>query len=462
MHIRPDEITRSTLARRREAIAEALGGRPALIAAGEPRPRTFASATYRFRASSHFVYLVGMSLPGAALLLREGRARLFLAPPGPDDALWHGPTATFDDLALWTGCEVAPLEALPAALTGSSPLTLPTPDLRGCRALSGWLGRAVEPGRIKGEDLDLADALIGARLIHDEGAIAGIRDAVSVTERAFRAGMGATRHGDPAWAVRAAMLSKLIERGLEPSFSPIVSVCGEVLHNESSDGVMGSGDLLLVDFGVESRGGWASDVTRTWPVSGCYSPTQRDLYQIVLDAERDAIDAVAPGVRYRDVHTRACRTIAQGLVDLGILRGEVDGLVEDGVHALFFPHGVGHLLGLDVHDMEDLGDLAGYSAGRRRSEIFGLCYLRLDRDLAPGMAVTIEPGFYSVPAILSDPALSDIAGDRLDRDRLADFADVRGIRIEDDVLVTATGREVLTEAIPKPVSEIEAALGDRP
>src|SRR6185295_8753615 len=160
------------------------------------------------------------------------------------------------------------------------------------------------------------------------------------------------------------------------------------------------------------------------------------------------IAAVKPGVRYRDLHLLAATEMAEGLVALGILRGDPAELVADGVAYLLFPHGVGHLLGLDVHDMEDLGDRAGYAPGRARSTEFGLRYLRLDRDLAPGMAVTIEPGLYIVPAILADARLTARAGDRLDRARLAQFDDVRGIRIEDDVLVTAGGSEVLTRAIP--------------
>jgi Xaa-Pro aminopeptidase len=153
--------------------------------------------------------------------------------------------------------------------------------------------------------------------------------------------------------------------------------------------------------------------------------------------------------------------MAAGLVDLGILRGNPIELAADGVVALLFPHGVGHLLGLDVHDMEDLGDRAGYAPGRERAKQFGLAALRLDRDLAPGMAVTIEPGFYISPAILGDPSLTKVAGDRLDRKRLEAFSDVRGIRIEDDVLVTETGRDVLTQAIPKTIESVEAALAPR-
>ena len=155
---------------------------------------------------------------------------------------------------------------------------------------------------------------------------------------------------------------------------------------------------------AESPGGWAGDVTRVWPVAGRFSTAQRELYEVVLAAQRQAIDAVRPGVRYRDVHLLAGRALAAGLCDLGLLRGDPAELHADGVVASFFPHGVGHLLGLDVHDMEDLGDRAGYAPGRHRGAEPGLRFLRLDRDLAPGMAVTIEPGLYLNPALLDDPA----------------------------------------------------------
>jgi Xaa-Pro aminopeptidase len=167
---------------------------------------------------------------------------------------------------------------------------------------------------------------------------------------------------------------------------------------------------------------------------------------------------VRPGVRYRDVHLASCRAIAEGLVALGILKGDAREIVEVGAHALFFPHGVGHLLGMDVHDMEDLGDLAGYASGRTRSAQFGLSYLRLDRDLAVGMAVTIEPGIYVVPAILRAAGLAPLVEKYVDRTVLAKFGDVRGIRIEDDVLVTASGADVLTARIPKTIDEVEAAM----
>src|SRR5690606_9306199 len=233
---------------------------------------------------------------------------------------------------------------------------------------------------------------------------------------------------------------------------------GEVLHAIRQDRVLGAGDLLLADVGAETPEGWAGDVTRTWPVSGRFSPTQRAIYEVVLAAQAAAIERVRPGVRFADVHRAAGRALVEGLVALGILSGDPAELAELGAAALFFPHGVGHLLGRDVHDMEDLGDRAGYAPGRVRSPRPGERGRRRDRDLAPGMVVTIEPGFYRIRRILERPEEVGELERHLNRSELSKFEDVRGIRIEDDVLVTETGAEVLTLEIPKEPGAIEAAL----
>jgi Xaa-Pro aminopeptidase len=282
-----------------------------------------------------------------------------------------------------------------------------------------------------------------------------MRASAEASAAAHLAGMRATREAATEAEVAAAMIGELRRRGLGDAYGPIVTVRGEVLHNEHQRNPLSPGDLLLADVGGETPEGWAADITRTWPVSGAFSPTQRAAYDVVLEANQAAIAAARKGVRYRTVHEVAKRTLVAGLCDLGIFRGDVDGLIERGAAALFFPHGVGHLLGLDVHDMEDLGDRAGYAPGRARSPRFGDCYLRLDRDLEPGMAVTIEPGFYQVPAILEDEALTGPLGADLDRAVLARYADVRGIRIEDDVLITDSEPEVLTSAVPKEAAAIE-------
>jgi Xaa-Pro aminopeptidase len=269
--------------------------------------------------------------------------------------------------------------------------------------------------------------------------------------------MRATKPGKREAEVRAAMEAAITASGMCPSYNSIVTVHGEVLHNEHHHNVLGPHDLLLADVGAETPEGWASDVTRTWPTAGKFSGTQRALYEVVLAAQLAAIDAVRPGASYRAIHRQTGKKLVEGLIALGIFRGNADELYERGAAALFFPHGVGHLLGLDVHDMEDLGDRAGYATGRSRSTNLGDRYLRLDRDLEVGMAVTIEPGFYQIPRLLADPAEVGALEAALDRNVLARFADVRGIRIEDDVLVTETGSEVLTRGTPKNLADVETA-----
>jgi len=329
--------------------------------------------------------------------------------------------------------------------------------------LTGLLHRRIEPrggARVADgtPDAALADALVTLRLCHDEAALVQLRQAAAATALAHATGMRVTRPGQREAEVMAAMIGAIFSSGMGISYEPIVTAHGEVLHNQSYTNVIAASDLVLADVGAETPEGWAGDVTRTWPASGRYSATQRALYEVVLEAQRAAIALVRPKVRYRAIHEAAARRMVEGLVHLGILRGEVEGLIERGAHALFFPHGVGHLLGLDVHDLEDLGDRAGYARGRTRSARFGDRSLRLDRDLLPGMAVTIEPGFYNVPGILNDATLTAPIGSDLDRDRLSTFADVRGIRIEDDVVVTDGDPEVLTAAIPKAPADVERAM----
>ncbi|MBL8607056.1 MAG: aminopeptidase P family protein [Myxococcales bacterium] len=445
------ETAAAAFVARRNKLAEHLGAQPALLAAGRPRARNYAANRYPFRAESHFLYLVGQPLAGATLLVDGGRSVLFLERPADDDALWHGEVESPEAIRAATGVdEVRWLDALSAAVAGKAVATLPPQEDQTASFLGEVLGRTIAPRsgtRLEGADARLADAMIALRLHHDAAALAEMRDAATITERAHRAGARALRPGVKEAAVKAAIEAEMTAVEGTPAYGSIVTTHGEVLHAEHAHRTVQEGDLLLVDAGTENRAGWASDVTRVYPASRRFSATQRAIYDLVLAANRQGIEMVRPGVRYRDIHLAAARVMLEGLVHLGVFRGAVDGLLERGAGAVFFPHGVGHLLGLDVHDMEDLGDRAGYAPGRARSKRFGDAYLRLDRDLAPGMCVTIEPGFYQVPAILGGEVAAPFAND-LDNGRLEAFRDVRGIRLEDDVLCTDGAPEVLTRAIP--------------
>lgn len=430
-------LARACLGQRRRALAQRFSA-PVLLGSGQPVSRNFPANTYPFRASSHFLYLAGLPLAGAALLVEDGKATLFMDDPDPGAALWHGPSPSPADHAEAMAAQaVYPLAELPQhrgeAVELPENLAQATPSQK-----------------------SLLQALVELRLSHDDWALAEMRWAAQVSVLAHQAGMAATRHAATEAEVRAAIEQVMMAHQCPCAYTSIVTTHGEVLHNDHYHHPLHPGDLLLVDAGAETPLGWAADITRTWPVSGRFLPPQRDLYAVVLAAHDACIAAAKPGVEYRDLHLLACRTLAAGLVDLGILRGQPEDLVEWDVHALFFPHGVGHLLGLDVHDMEDLGDEAGYAPGRRRSPRFGLGFLRLDRPLAPRMVVTIEPGFYQVPGILGPARQSGQYDDAVNWDRLDAFATVRGIRIEDDVLITADGCETLTAALPTDAATLEA------
>ncbi len=448
------EALATALRDRRQRLAALVDG-PVVLWSGGRSSRNFPANVYPFRASSHFLYFGGLPLENAAIRLEAGKLELFMDEGTPASALWHGPTPTRDEVGTAISADAAfPLADLAIRAAGAA--TIPVQDAATRQQQAQILERSLPPAnQLTGIDLALAQAIVTLRLTHDAAAIAELKQAATATVNAHRVGMAVTPGAKTEAAVRAAMESVFVAQNMACAYNSIVTVQGEVLHNEQYHHALKPGDLLLADVGAETASGWAADVTRTWPVSGRFSPTQRVLYEVILAAHDICIAKVEPGVEYRDLHLSAALIIAAGLLDLGILRGKPEDLVAMDAHALFFPHGVGHILGMDVHDMEDLGDLAGYEAGRSRSDRFGLCYLRLDRPLRPGMLVTIEPGFYQVPAILNDPERRSRYKDVVNWDRLAQFADVRGIRIENDVLVTETGSEVLTAALPTKADAIE-------
>ena len=448
----------TTLRNRRKKLANLINF-PAILWSGSRSSRNFPANSFPFRPSSHFLYFAGLPIEDATIHLEAGKLQLFMDNPPPSNLLWHGEIPTRDRLAEIIGADAAfPMEKLKSYATNAATISVQNPTTKITQ--SQILNRDIFPSNKPQEiDLELTKAIISLRLSHDDTALTEIKQAAAVTVEAHKAGMAATKNAKFEANIRAAMESIIISHNMTCAYSSIVTVHGEVLHNEQYYHLLETGDLLLADVGAETTLGWASDVTRTWPVSGKFSPTQRDIYDVVLAAHDNCISQIKPGVEYLDIHLLAAKVIAEGLVNLGILKGKPEDLVEMDAHALFFPHGVGHLLGLDVHDMEDLGDLAGYEIGRERSSRFGLGFLRLNRPLIPGMVVTIEPGFYQVPGILNNKEMRQKYQNIVNWEKLEHFSDVRGIRIEDDVLVGVEGAEILTQELPSNVDAIEKLVG---
>lgn len=452
----------AVLSDRRARLARDLR-RPLVVFAGRARARHYATNTYPFRAGSHFLYFCGPPVEGAALLIEpgsDGRNGCTLFHPSRDveDEVWFGPATPDVALAEGTGLSAAQvvdserLASWPAR--GAAGAVCPP-----CPVTTAW-AREMDLSPPSDDEMR---AIITLRLIKDEHELAAMRRAAGISVEAQRAAVARAAPGRGEADVHAALLAVYTAHQALPSFTPIITIHGETLHCESYPHRLEAGRLLLIDAAAEEIGGYASDITRTVPVSGTFTAIQRQMYETVLRAQRAAMAACTPGTRFRDVHDLAARTLCEGLVAAELLRGDPRGLAERGAHTLFFTHGLGHLIGLDVHDLEDFGDLAGYPPGRSRRALFGSKFLRLDRDLEPGYTVTVEPGVYLSPGLWGNDRLTAPFADVVNRAKVdALLRDgFGGIRIEDSVHVRAAGSppEILTAAMPTDPDELCAMVG---
>ncbi len=417
---------------RRAALRKAVGRGPILIHGLDPAPRNYRDNIYPYRQGSHFLYYTGLAQPGLSLLMLDHRELLFAARATMDDIVWSGATPSPEELAKQAGLDGA---KAPGQMPDVIAHTLPS--FRGA------------PNGTPSEKL--VDAIAAQRSIKTPAELDEIESAIAISDAMHRAAMSMARPG----ATEGEVARRLSSFALTQAYPPIVTVRGEILHNQAYTNPLQRGQLLLVDAGAEAASGYASDITRVTPVGGRFSTMQRDIYEVVLRAQLEAIAMIRPGIPYRDVHLFAACVIAQGLIDVGLMKGDAADAVAAGAHALFFPHGLGHMLGLDVHDMEDLGDVVGYPRSEKRSAQFGLCFLRLAKRLETGFVLTVEPGIYFIPALIGQWRSEKRHADFINYAKLARYRTFGGIRIEDEIVVTKNGARVLGPAIPKTVREVE-------
>lgn len=453
-----------TYSARRTLLRSRIGDGVILLLGQEEASRNYAANTYPFRQDSHFLYYVGTNLSGmAALILPDGEEILFGPREDPDDLVWHGPHPILSDHAAAAGIgltkEIDDLGKILSEQQSKGQKIHYLPPYRAERTL--FLSRLLDasPREIQiGFSEEMARVVVGQRSVKSEPEIAEIENALEISAQMYDVALKLTKPGIKEATIAGAMQGVALSHDRAQSFLPIVSVRGEVLHNTSYKNTLQDGDLLLVDSGTESPHFYASDITRTIPVSGRFTTQQREIYEIVLSAQQAAIEAGSPECTNRDLHLVAARAIATGLTEIGLMRGNPEDAVSVGAHALFFPHGLGHMLGLDVHDMEDLGDAVGYKRGEKRSSQFGLSFLRLARKLEPGFVLTFEPGIYFVPALIDRWSAEKKHQDFIDYSKLDAYRNFGGVRIEDDILITENGCRVLGTPIPKTVAEVQAAM----
>ncbi|MBN2036540.1 MAG: aminopeptidase P N-terminal domain-containing protein [Chitinispirillaceae bacterium] len=454
----------STYTQRRDELKKKTGSGIILLPGNDEAPMNYPANTFDFRQDSSFLYYFGLDLPGFSGMIDIDNDRdiVFGNDFTLEDIIWMGPQESVADKAARAGVtQTLPLAALESEIKaatkkGRAIHFLPQYRAGNSARIARLCGYAALSDVEKNASLGLIKAVAAQRSIKTSEEIQEIEAAISISYDMYALAMKVTRPGIYEYEVAGAIQGLRSAKGSSSPFPTICTVHGEVLHGHSYHNRMKQGDLLILDSGADSPNHYASDITRTLPVAGKFSDLQEQVYSIVLAANTGAASMMKPGVMFRDVHLHAARTIASGMKELGFMKGDVDAAVAAGAHALFFPHGLGHLLGLDVHDMEGLGeDHIGYDGTIQRSDQFGLAYLRFAKKLEPGMVLTVEPGIYFMPSLIAHWKSEHRHADFIDYEKVRQHLDFTGIRIEDDVLVTQQGSRVLGKPIPKAVQEME-------
>jgi Xaa-Pro aminopeptidase len=423
--------------------------------------------TYHFRQDSTFLYYFGLNYTGMAAVLDcdESNDVLFANDIDIEDIIWMGVQPSVKDLAAKSGItDSRPFaglaETLAAAMKKGRKIHFIPPYRHENKMLLHDLSGIPFSELKSAASIELIKAIVEMRSIKDSWEIAEIEKACEIGVMMHIAAMKTAKPGIYEREVSGLIEGIALSRGSSVSFPVICSIHGETLHNHHHGNIMKDGDLLITDAGAETEMNYASDYTRTFPVNGRFSQKQREIYEIVLKANTEAIKAVKPGVKYQDVHLLSAKIIAEGLTQLGLMKGDPAAAVKAGAHAMFFPHGLGHMMGLDVHDMEDLGEnYVGYDEETQRIDQFGTAYLRLGRRLQEGFVMTVEPGIYFIPALIAQWKKDGTNKEFINFEKSEQYIGFGGIRIEDDLLVTAGGCTVIGPHLAKTVDEIEEVMG---
>jgi Xaa-Pro aminopeptidase len=454
----------STYINRRESLKSFLKSGIIFFPGNQEAPFNYSSNAYRFRQDSNFLYFWGIDLPNLAAIidLDSNEEIVFGDDPETDDIIWTGPLSKIKELALKSGVtkslHFSELNKILKDSKHKNRLVHFVPPYRGETKIQMSLLLECKIEELnKLASTELIKAIVKLRSIKDKLEIEEIEKMVDVAYLMHTDAMKMAKPGISEREIAGVIEGICLSNGYAVSFSSICSIHGEILHNPYYNNILEKGKLLLVDAGVESLMHYASDITRTTPVGKKFDSRQRDIYEIVLNANLEVIRISKPGLPYSNVHMTAARVIADGLKSVGLMKGNTDEAVSEGAHALFFPHGLGHMLGLDVHDMEGLGeDNVGYDTDFVRSDQFGLAYLRMAKKLEAGFVITDEPGIYFIPTLIDQWKAEKKFAKFLNYEQLEKYKNFGGIRIEDDLLITENGCRVLGKPIPKTIYELES------
>jgi len=455
-----------TYQKRRDELRKMMHGGMVFFPGNVETPFNYPDNTYSYRQDSTFMYYFGLQEPGLAgvMDLDDGSECLFGDDSTMADIIWIGQQPSMSDKAASIMISQTQSYAALAGVLQKAQQQGRTihflPPYRAETKIHLWELLGILPALQKEKASEqLIKAVVKMRMVKEPQEIGQIEAAIGVCYQMHTYVMKHVRAGMVESELSGAIEGIALASGGHVAFPVILSINGQILHNHYHGNTMHNGQLLITDAGAETAMGYAGDITRTVPVSGRFDARQKAIYQTVLQANLKGIEMSRPGVYYRDVHLAAARIIAEGLKDAGVMRGNMDDAVALGAHTLFFPHGLGHAMGLDVHDMEGLGEnYVGYDDTISRSTEFGLKSIRFGRRLESGFVVTVEPGIYFIPALIDQWEAEKRFSEFINYDILKDYRSFGGIRIEDDILITDSGCRVLGPPIPKTVEELEGII----
>jgi Xaa-Pro aminopeptidase len=451
----------STYVDRRNRLKAQFGSGLLLFLGNEESPMNYADNPFPFRQDSSYLYYFGVDQPGFAAIidLDADRTVIFGNDITLDDIVWTGVLPSVAELAARAGvAETAPVSTLDtflkkAMVQGRVIRFLPPYRAENKIRLLQILNIPIQE-QPENASVEFLRAVVEMRVIKSIEEITEIEKAVDITIDMHLAAMRLARPGLKESEIAARVTEIALAAGGALAFPVIATIHGETLHNHYHGNTLQAGNLFLLDAGAETALHYAGDLTSTFPVDQAFSAHQKEIYQVVLDAHMAALQALRPGVAFRDIHWLACRRLAEGLKNLGLMKGDLDEAVAQGAHAMFFQCGLGHMLGMDVHDMEDLGEIwVGYE-GHSKSALFGIKSLRLARPLQPGFVFTVEPGIYFIPELISRWKAERKFTDFICYDRLESYRDFGGIRIEENVVMTSTGGRILGKKRPRTIDEV--------
>ena len=449
---------------RRQNLKSKISSGIILLPGNHRSPINYKGNVYRFRQDSNFLYFFGLDSEGLAGVIDvdSGEEIIFGPVFTMDDLIWSGPQEKTKDRAEKVGVsKTLPIDKLKdylqKALREKRKIHF-LPPYRGERAI--WLSELLDKTIAdieNGISLDLISAVGSLRLIKDDDEVKEIDTTLeNITRLQHIMAMKNCRPG-----IKESLIVGMIEGfgfqyGCMLAYPVICSIHGEILHNESHENTLKEGQLMILDAGNESPMHYATDITRTIPVSRKFTQMQAEIYNLVIAMMDIPLSLMKPGVSWAFVHQKAAETLAAGLTDIGIMNGNPKEIVASGAHALFFPHGLGHLMGLDVHDMEDLGeDNIGYDEEHKRSNQFGTSFLRFGRNLEKGIVITLEPGIYFIPSLIDLWKKEKKFESYINYHILDKYMNFGGIRVEDNILITGKGNRILGKPIPKTIAEVE-------